>query len=124
MRYMKVYHLIPVASLIAAAAFGGELKVDINRDSKDQGNYTEIGYVKWSQGISGSTNDPERRLDQHNKGHVSATRNKGPWKRVALITFSSPTIARKAEHHLKRQKNRRATLQAIDGTYPWPSFEG
>ena len=72
----------------------------------------------------GSTIDPERRLDQHNCGLVAASRNKGPWIRVALIEFKNPTIARQAEHHLKRQKNRRATEQAIGGTYPWPPFDG
>ena len=71
----------------------------------------------------GSTNDPDRRLSQHKNGQVSATRNKGPWKRIALIEFLAPTIAKKAEYHLKRQKNRRATEQAIAGSYPWPSFE-
>ena len=70
----------------------------------------------------GSTNDPERRLNQHHNGYVTATRNKGPWDRVALIEFPSPTLARKAEYHLKRQKSRRATEQAIAGNYPWPSF--
>ncbi len=71
----------------------------------------------------GSTNDPERRLAQHINGSVVATRNKGPWKRVALIEFEDPTIARKAEYHLKRQKTRRSIEQAIDGSYPWPSFD-
>jgi len=57
------------------------------------------------------------------KGLVTATRNKGPWKRVALIEFASPAIARKAEYHLKRQKNNRATEQVINGTYVWPSSD-
>lgn len=73
----------------------------------------------------GSTNDPDHRLTQHNNGYVAATRNKGPWVRVALIEFEkNSAIARKAEHHLKRQKNRRATKQVIDGTYSWPPFDG
>jgi len=70
----------------------------------------------------GSTNDPARRLAQHQKGSVSATRNKGPWERVSLIEFPTPTLAKKAEYHLKRQKNRHATEQAISGAYSWPSF--
>lgn len=48
----RVLFLLLVLSLLLN---GQELKVDINRDSKDQDNYTEIGYVKWSQGIGGST---------------------------------------------------------------------
>ena len=78
--------------------------------------------VKSGRYYIGSTNDPDRRLLQHQDGHVAATRNKGPWQQVALIEFPSPTIAKKAEYHLKRQKNRRATGEAISGTYPWPSF--
>ncbi|NNJ70062.1 MAG: GIY-YIG nuclease family protein [Kiritimatiellales bacterium] len=70
----------------------------------------------------GSTNDPERRFSQHTNDHVAATRNKGPWKRVALIEFPNATIAKKAEYHLKRQKNKRATEQAIKGIFPWPTF--
>jgi putative endonuclease len=64
----------------------------------------------------GSTNDPERRLSQHRTGFVAATRNKGPWERVALIEFPSPTIAKKAEYHLKRQK----TVGQQNRPYPEP----
>jgi len=71
----------------------------------------------------GSTNNPDHRLQQHNSGFVAATLNKGPWIRVALVEFATPTMARKAEHHLKRQKSRRATMQVIDGTYAWPDFQ-
>ena len=70
----------------------------------------------------GSTNDPTRRLTQHQNGSVAATRNKGPWQRVVLIEFPTPTLAKKAEYHLKRQKNRRATEQVISGIYSWPDF--
>ena len=40
-----------LGSLLAAHA--GELKVDINRDSKNLDQYTEIGYTKWSQDTTG-----------------------------------------------------------------------
>ncbi|MCF7848492.1 MAG: GIY-YIG nuclease family protein [Kiritimatiellales bacterium] len=88
-----------------------------------------IGYVYILQSETsgryyiGSTNSPDRRLTQHNNGSVKATRNQGPWKRVALIEFKDLSMACKAEYHLKRQKNRRATEHAISGEYPWPSFE-
>lgn len=41
---------IIVTALLASAAMAGELKVDINRDTKNNDNYTETGYIKWSQG--------------------------------------------------------------------------
>ncbi|MBB5353641.1 hypothetical protein HNR46_003902 [Haloferula luteola] len=46
--------LILISALLSLTA-AGELKVDINRDSKDLDAYTEIGYQKWSQGIASST---------------------------------------------------------------------
>ena len=49
--HFKYYaHFIPVAVMVAANSFAGELKVDINRDTKNNDNYTETGYVKWSEG--------------------------------------------------------------------------
>lgn len=54
--YFKSYkYMMPLSLLAASCVMGGELKVDINRDSKDNDQYTEIGYVKWSQGIGGGT---------------------------------------------------------------------
>ncbi len=43
-------HLIRACALIAAASSlsAGELKVDINRDSKNSDSVTETGFVKWS----------------------------------------------------------------------------
>jgi hypothetical protein len=38
---------------LAAVARAGELKVDINRDSKNSATETEVGYVKWSQDSTG-----------------------------------------------------------------------
>lgn len=40
--------LLPI--LLLAPLTAGELKVDINRDTKNGDQYTEPGYVKWSQG--------------------------------------------------------------------------
>ena len=71
----------------------------------------------------GSTSDPIRRLEEHNNGLVKSTRSKGPWIRVALIEFSSPNIARKAEYYLKRQKRRSVAEQVINGDFVWPEFD-
>ena len=70
----------------------------------------------------GSTNNLERRLKQHDAGSVVATRNKGPWKRVAWVEFATPMLAKKAECHLKRQKSRRAVEMVISGSFTWPDF--
>lgn len=48
--------LIATAALFLgslAPVSGGELKVDINRDSKNLDSVTEVGFVKWSQDASG-----------------------------------------------------------------------
>ena len=43
------------ASVIASvAAEAGELKVDINRDSRNNDAVTEVGYTRWSADRSGS----------------------------------------------------------------------
>jgi putative endonuclease len=68
----------------------------------------------------GSTNDPRRRLAQHNANAVTATRGKGPWRRVSLLPFDTPTLARRAEAYLKRQKSRCAIEQVLAGTFHWP----
>ena len=70
----------------------------------------------------GSANDPQRRLIQHNSNAVKATRNKGPWRIIKVIEFSDPIIARKAEYHLKRQKNRKAVAMILNNEYVWPEL--
>ncbi|MCP5547408.1 MAG: T9SS C-terminal target domain-containing protein, partial [Akkermansiaceae bacterium] len=58
MKKTTIQRLVPIlvhAALAGTALHAGALKVDINRDGKDTDPNTEIGYVKWSQGIAGST---------------------------------------------------------------------
>ena len=47
-------HLLPACLVVAAAAslVAGELKVDINRDSKNSPSVTETGYLQWSNDTS------------------------------------------------------------------------
>ena len=68
----------------------------------------------------GSTLDPDSRLARHNANAVSATRGKGPWKRVALVSFASSEIAKKAEAFIKRQKSRRIVKLVMSGDFIWP----
>ena len=49
--YSKTYKpALALSLLMVGSAIGGTLKVDINRDTKNNDNYTETGYVKWSEG--------------------------------------------------------------------------
>ena len=55
---LRLRHLHSVELFVAFWAmigglWAGELKVDINRDSKNSATETESGYVKWSQDTTG-----------------------------------------------------------------------
>jgi hypothetical protein len=68
-----------LGGLLLTALSAGELKVDINRDSKNNDQYTEVGFVKWSQGsYDGATSsdgtDPITRAFTSSEGEsVSVT---------------------------------------------------
>ena len=68
----------------------------------------------------GSSNHPARRLSQHNSGLVSSTRNKGPWKIVALLGYPTEMQSRRVEYYLKKQKSRKTIALVIAGIYSWP----
>ena len=68
----------------------------------------------------GSTIHPDERLSRHNANAVRATRNKGPWQRVALVEFKTLESARKAEMFIKRQKSRRIIELIMAGDFVWP----
>ena len=53
----------------------------------------------------GITNDPQRRLIEHNKGNLKVTSFKKPWKLVYIKKHNSYKEARKHEKWLKK-KNR------------------
>jgi predicted GIY-YIG superfamily endonuclease len=86
----------------------------------------------------GSTNDPERRLRQHNgeiSGGAKATRGKGPWSYVAYITCEEKCLDHSfmlsLEWHCKHPlgKNKRifgsqARLNAIKNVFKHPKFVG
>ncbi|MFH0912638.1 MAG: GIY-YIG nuclease family protein [Patescibacteria group bacterium] len=72
-----------------------------------------IGYVYILESLSngvhyiGSSENPQRRLAEHNNGKVTATRNKGPWIIRIIQQYSDISIARKVEYKLKRLKSRK-----------------
>ena len=53
----------------------------------------------------GQTDDPEKRLDDHQRGAGGYTRGKGPWKRIYLREFAERSRAMAWEVKLKRWKN-------------------
>ena len=59
----------------------------------------------------GQTKDLLVRLDYHNKGRSTYTRNKGPWALLAYKSYPSRGDAMKEEQRLKQLKNRSRILQ-------------
>lgn len=54
----------------------------------------------------GSSEDVEARINRHNQGIVSATKNFCPWKLMFKQEFQNLTIARAVESKLKRYKRK------------------
>ncbi len=50
----------------------------------------------------GSTSDFKKRVEQHNAGISTFTKNKGPWKLIFLAPFNSRVEAESLEKRLKR----------------------
>ena len=53
----------------------------------------------------GQTNNPDKRLEDHNRGASNFTKNKGHWKRICLVEFQTRTEALALEKKLKTWKN-------------------
>jgi len=53
----------------------------------------------------GQTDDPKKRLDDHNRGASPYTKGKGPWKRIYLKEISTRSEALVLEKKLKSWKN-------------------
>ncbi|MDD3906023.1 MAG: GIY-YIG nuclease family protein [Candidatus Omnitrophica bacterium] len=53
---------------------------------------------------TGSTENLERRLKEHNSDKVRSTKNKGPWKLVYKESAESKCRAIKREHYIKKLK--------------------
>ena len=54
----------------------------------------------------GHTQDLESRLERHQSGKVTATKNKGPWKVVYTEKFESKVEANRKELEIKSKKSR------------------
>jgi len=53
----------------------------------------------------GQTNDPDKRLSDHNRGASPYTSAKGPWKRIFLKAFPTRSESLAFEKKLKSWKN-------------------
>ena len=62
----------------------------------------------------GSTNDIERRLDQHNAGLVESTRYRRPLKLIGHFNYHCREEALRQEKYLKKCKNKKYVLKLLD----------
>ena len=76
-------------------------------------------YIIYSQRIDryyiGSTDDLQRRLDDHNSGRTPSTRKKGPWMLRWSKEFATRSEALAEEKRLKARKSRAYLEQLISG---------
>ncbi|MFI5057157.1 MAG: GIY-YIG nuclease family protein [Candidatus Acidiferrales bacterium] len=56
---------------------------------------------------AGSSNELDRRLQEHARGHSLATRGRGPWKLVHREEFGDLASARCREYEIKQWKSER-----------------
>ena len=64
----------------------------------------------------GHTSNLQERLNRHNVGIVTATRNKGPWKIVYFEEFDSKLEANQRELNIKKMKSRVYIEKLIQST--------
>jgi len=60
----------------------------------------------------GSTDDLQRRLSEHRRGHTPSTRGRGPWKLAHQEDFATLIEARHRELEIKRWKSSKM-IQAL-----------
>ncbi|MDP3987737.1 MAG: GIY-YIG nuclease family protein [Candidatus Levybacteria bacterium] len=63
----------------------------------------------------GSTNDLERRLSEHNRGHTKSTRRKGAWEVIHTEQFIDSLTAKRRERLIKSYKGGNAFKKLIAG---------
>jgi putative endonuclease len=54
----------------------------------------------------GSTNNPNNRITEHNKGKCKATSKNVPWKCLLVIKIGTLQEAKKIEYYIKHQKEK------------------
>jgi putative endonuclease len=66
----------------------------------------------------GYSEDPQRRLADHNVGKVISTRNHRPWIKAYEETFNTETEAIRREREIKSKKSRTFLLKLIGRHVP------
>ncbi len=66
-----------------------------------------IKSIKDGSEYVGMSDNPDRRLTEHNYGEVKSTKAKRPWKKVYVEELSNRVDARKREKYLKSAAGRR-----------------
>jgi len=68
--------------------------------------------INFSKSYLGSTDNPSRRIAEHNNGKCKTTDKFKPWKCIFIINVGDLTTAKKIEYYLKQQKEK-LTVQNI-----------
>jgi putative endonuclease len=64
----------------------------------------------------GSTQDLDRRLSEHARGHTPSTRGRGPWKLVYTETFETLLEAHRRELQIKAWKSSKMIVALLAAT--------
>ena len=73
--------------------------------------------IKEGQIYIGSTNNIERRLKEHNRGHTISTRRFIPWRVLYLEKYLTKKEAVRREQQLKKWKSRKRIDTLISRTF-------
>jgi putative endonuclease len=82
---------------------------------------TEIPYYVYvlrnphGQLYVGSTDNLDRRIQQHQQGEARWTRHRGPWTLVSSEVFLSRAEAMRRERHLKRGRANHQLRERLEG---------
>jgi putative endonuclease len=80
----------------------------------EQGIVYILRSLKTDKFYVGSTNNLTRRLEEHNRGHSTYTRDTGPYELVFSQGYPSLTVARRIEQWLKAQKSAKFLERIIE----------
>ncbi len=67
----------------------------------------------------GSTNNLERRVEEHNRGQTKSTRQKGTWKVLYTEEYDTALEASKREKQIKSYKGGNGFKKLIAGLVHW-----
>jgi putative endonuclease len=67
--------------------------------------------LKDNKSYTGSTNNLERRIKEHNDGKVFSTKSRTPFEVIYYEAYKSESDARKREHNLKLRSRAHAQLK-------------